>query len=422
MMKETERKVIVNAFLIDGTGGKPLKDAAVVIEGERIKAVGSMQEIQIPQEALQIDAKGHTVMPGLMDMHVHLGAPDPKPPYPRLHEILRTPPTLLLMYAVKNAREMLRSGFTTVRDMGCWGYDGPSLKKAIELGLVTGCRFISAGSYSVCMTGGHLDLEKPHFWRRESSECSDGVDQVRRRVREIVREGADIVKIFASGGLAGGSGEWWRRNYTLEEIASAVDEAHALGRKLAAHAQSALAIANCIKAGVDTIEHGACLLDVEDKLIEMMVEKGLFLVPTLGIILKGLKDGYRTEEWKKKAKSLSQKHVESFKKAHVMGVKIATGTDSYTCGESAYELQAMVECGMSEMDAIVASTKTGAQVVGLDDQIGTVEGGKLADLLIVEGNPLEDITILQQNHRIGMVMRNGDIVGGNRLRGFGVDP
>jgi imidazolonepropionase-like amidohydrolase len=397
------------ANLIDGRGGKPLEEVIILIEGDKINSILPESQIDLDPNVEIIEVRGKTVMPGLIDAHVHLEIPAVSD---RLTYLIKTPPALVAFYAAHNARITLEAGFTTLRDAG-----GPavlvSLRDAIKLGLVSGPRLLTSGVIS--MTAGHGDaaMGKAH-WPASLQATADGVDEVRKRVREHVRTGFDWIKIFTSGGVLSEGDESWWRNYTLEEINAITDEAHALGKRVAAHAHGTEGIKNAIKGGVDTIEHGIYL---DEEVLEMMLEKQLFLVATMTIgraFLNRAGEAGLPDLAIRKGHMVMEVVMENMAKAYAAGVRIALGTDCSgnlaRAGENAMELELMTEIGMSPMEAIVAATKNAAEAIGLGDTIGTLELGKKADLIVVDGDPLKDIQILQDKEKILMVIKEGRIL------------
>jgi imidazolonepropionase-like amidohydrolase len=423
-VKPSVKVAVKGGRLIDGTGNPPAKNVTVLIEDSQIVQVGD--HVQTPNDAKVIDADGMTIMPGLMNAHTHLasveapgGAGSPE----SMLTMLSSPPSLLILYAVKHARELLEAGFTTVRDLGVFPATPPthgeltfmvSLRKAISLGLVPGPRIMVAGL--IGMTAGHCDMMKPSYLLRGPDETVDGVWALRKRVRELLRENVDLIKTFSGAGVVGGEGEsvsW--TNYTVEELAAIVDEAHTHGKKVSCHAHTGLSIRNALEAGVDTIEHG---LFIDDEAIEMMIRKKAFLVTTLTPFSE--RGGIATAEKEsvvQRAKEGMQASADSFRRAHEAGVKIAMGTDHWIqwpprvmFGDDAYELELMVKYGMSEMESIVSSTKNTSGAMGIEHEVGTIEKGKQADMIIIDGDPLKDIRILQDKTRIRKVMKGGQIV------------
>ncbi len=408
------RRLLIGGTLIDGTGKKTLSDSAVLIEDSRIRFVGQKDEADASNVTEVIDVSGKTVMPGLIDAHVHLGTESVGRRISPAYWNIITPTTLKVLHALRNAQAAMEAGFTSLRNVVLeqdpWDV---SLKKAVDLGIVKGPRIVASGGL-VNMTAGHLDLYIPGNIPRKPDRTADGPDQVRRAVRERVRAGADFIKICTSGGVVSLADRPDWRNYTLEEVEAICDEAHALGRRVMAHAEGRTGVKNAIEGGVDTLEHGY-FIDEED--CEAMKSKSIILVPTLGISRNIVERGEElgvTKEGVEKMKRFEDYHLESVKRAHRRRVKIALGTDAlatiFSHGDNAFELECLVDIGLSPMEAIVAGTQYSAEAIGLKDEIGTIEEGKRADLLIVDGNPLRDIRILQNKENIRIVIKNGETV------------
>jgi len=416
-MKEIEKtKAIRNCTLIDGTGRDPVQGITVLIEGSKILEVVK-GETSIPQGSLTIDAKGRTVMPGMIDAHVHLASwTDPTEPN-LMVSMMSTHPNLLTLYAAKHAEEMLEAGFTTVRDLAGYmnqiNHEVLAVKRAIEIGMARGPRVLVAGL--VTQTAGHLDMRLPPTFHQENRGVADGPWEVRKMVREMWRWGHDLIKTSSSGGIAGLREEVNWNNYTVDELKAIAEEAHSAGRKVACHAYGAQAVKNAAIAGVDTIEHGTQL---DEEAIQMVKSKGVFLVPTLmvtsGMALTDIKAGGASEHLLSKARAVAAVKGSNFQKAYGAGVKIVTGSDTYTMlrwhwGKQAQELQLMADLGMTNMECIVASTKTASEALDIQSETGTIEKGKEADILLVDGNPLRDIKILQDTQKILMIMKGGNI-------------
>jgi imidazolonepropionase-like amidohydrolase len=388
--------------VIDGTG-RTIERATVVIRGNLIAAVGSDRDLAIPHGAAKIDGRGLTLLPGLIDCHVHLclGAePDV------VDAIAKETPTLNLLKSSQAARRTLEAGFTTVRDVGSRDHSIFTLQRAIDTGLVPGPRIVGAG-LAICMIGGHA---------RFIGQEVEGAEQVRSVVRAQIAAGATVIKVIASGGVLTPGTSPDQAQMTVEELQAAVDEAQRAGRKVAAHAHGSPGMKNAVRAGVHSIEH-ATLMDEEAA--AMMKQQGVFMVPTLSALATTaacrLGCGI-PESALDKAKSMTKRHQVSFKNALRDGIQIAMGTDAGTPfnfhGENAQELERMVAFGMSPMQAILASTSAAARLIGIQDQVGTIEKGKRADLLLFEGNPLRRIDLLRDRDRIVGVMQSGKFVAG----------
>ena len=398
--------------LIDGTGGAPVENGSVVVREGRIIAVGQSADVSVPAGAVMVDAAGKTIMPGLIDAHLHfLGIRSPN----QVTWVI-DPPHVRSMRAVMDAWRVVDSGFTSVRDAG--GMLGLYLKQAISEGSIVGPRIMAAGK-AISQTAGHADW---HFVPKEWGErmmlgrIADGVADVRLAAREQLREGADFLKIMTTGGVMSEKDKPTSCQFSMEEIRAFVEEAKNAGVKTASHAQGAQGIKNAITAGIDSIEHGIFL---DDECIEMMTKKRTRLIPTFAIVdaivTRGRELGVM-EVSVRKAESVQEAHIENFKKAFKAGVKCGLGSDYLSGpmsphGESATELEIYVKkAGLTPMDAIVCATKTNSEVLGLEDDIGTLEEGKLADLIIIDGDPLSDISVLRDKNKISAVYIGGEVV------------
>ena len=391
--------------VIDGTGAPP-RAATVVIAGDRIDSVGGA----VPAGVRAIDVAGRTVMPGLIDAHVHLCAYAGEGTSPRLWSVATFEEEQLL-HGAANARTALQVGFTTVRDMAGARAE-VALKHAFDAFVLEGARVVSAGF--IGMTGGHGDLFVPPAVERRPTPIADGVDECRRAVRRHARDGADLIKICTSGGVLslGDKSEW--RNYTDDETRAIVDEAHALAMRVAAHAHTRSGIAQALDAGVDSIEHGSQL---DEELATRMAKTGTRLIATLSIHeqirLHGKERGVPAESLAK-AEELHEGRIRAVRVAKEAGVRIACGTDSSNVlpfGLHAWELELLCrDGGFTPMEAIVAATRDAAETVGLGERTGTLERGKWADLIVVDGDPLQDISLLRDAPRIRKVFREGRLL------------
>lgn len=412
---------IMGARLIDGTGSDPIEDGTLLIEGERITALGPRDQVQVPRDAVVIEADGASVLPGLIDCHVHLAHEWGS--FSNLLRSLMTPPSLGLLYSVPNCRVTLEGGVTTVRDAGG---TPAAVKMAVDRGLFAGPRMLVAVTI-LSQTGGHADRLMPCCV--DLSEAAlpdmprsvvDGTDQMRKKVREILRAGADWVKLCTSGGVLSAADSPHSPQFTVEEIAVAVYEAAAQEKRCMAHAQSTEGIKNALRAGIASIEHGIWL---DDEAIQMMLDRGVYLVPTLVapvdvIRLAEMKPDLMPPYAIEKARMVVEDHRASFRRAVEAGVKVAMGTDSGVGphGENARELVLMAEHGMTPMQSIIASTRSAAELLHLDDRLGTLAPGKLADVLVVDGNPLDDIHVVADAERRALVLKGGAPVTGRLAR------
>ncbi len=402
---------ITNATLIDGTGADPVRNATIVIDDERVARIGA--GVDVPRDAEVIDAGGRTVMPGMIDCHVHMLYHPAS-----LQERLLTPPTLQTFMGAHNARETLDAGVTSVRDAGG---TPQGFKMAIDRGLIPGPRMRIAVT-ALSQTGGHGDSTMPSGVRVRAlggmgpewpENVVDGPDEVRKAVRAILRAGGDVIKLMSTGGVLSPSDEPGHTQFTPEEIAIMVQEAAAAGKTCMAHAQGTQGIKNAVNAGVASIEHGIWL---DDEVMAEMKRRGTFLVPTLVAPLWVLRNAEKAPgsvlpQSVRKTKEVMADHKDSITRAVAAGVRIAMGTDSGVGphGCNAEELERMVECGMTTMQAIVATTKTASECICTQKDVGTLEPGKLADLLILDGDPLADIKLLQDKTKLTLIMQGGRV-------------
>lgn len=389
------RLVLTGARLIDGTGAPPVDGQAVVVEGDRIVAVTAAGPVP-GGRVLRLD--GLTLLPGLIDCHVHLclgGEADP------VRSLVDDPLALTVLKAAVRARRTVEAGITTVRDLGGKDYAELAVRRAIAERLIPGPRVLAAGR-GICMTGGH-----GWWFGREA----DGPDDVRKAVREQLKAGADVIKIFATGGVMTPGVEPGAAQLTEAEIRAAVEEARRAGRRVAAHAQAAPGIRACVEAGVTTIEHGIFL---DDDLAARLSRDGVFLVPTLiapRAIVEGGEAAGIPGFMVRKARQVLDAHRRSFELALRAGVPIAAGTDAGTPlnphGGIGAELALMVRSGLSPLAALRAAASGAAAALGLEGEIGRIAPGFAADLLAVEGDPLVDPAALS---RVRLVLAAGAVV------------
>jgi imidazolonepropionase-like amidohydrolase len=402
--------------LIDGTGAPPRHDMMVLVEGERITAVRPAAQGDIDPAATTIDATDRTVMPGMIDVHVHVHTPGGSIANYALAEG-RQSQGLLALKASAYVRRALRMGFTTLRSLSSPAYIDVALRDAIDQGFVEGPRLRVAGQ-GLSITGGHMD--EAH-WAPEvnisgRTGVCDGPWESRKAVRVQCKRGVDLIKINAcSAGVSQYTVDPpWVQEMTFEEMEAICDEAHKLLRPVAAHTSGGQGITDAIRAGVDSLEHAHWLTDEQ---IDMMAEQGTFYVPTL--IVNSLAVALGPDQWGIPEKGwawllkANEDKWRSLEKAKAAGVKIVTGSDAgfqVDHGDNATELEELVKGGFTPMEAIVAATARAAECVGLAQDTGTIDAGKYADLVIVDGDPLSDIRILQQEAAIDHVMKGGRFV------------
>ena len=405
--------LIKNGTLIDGTGTEPLENAAVLIEDNKIRAVGPENSFKAPNGTKIVDAYGGFMMPGFIDTHIHVMAKG----FNR-EDTIYDPLSFYFYRAVENLRLTLDAGVTSVRDAGL---ADAGVKMAIEKGLIKGPR-LQICITPLSITGGHFD-----FWLKSGYDIKvaypgypdsicDGVEGVRKKVREVLRAGAEVIKVMVTGGIMSANDGPEAAQFTPEELRVVVEEAQFKDHiNVMAHAHGVQGMKNAIDAGVHSIEHGTYL---DNEIIDMMLENGTFLVPTL-MANKNIKElalQGKTREWETEAAlRVFDIQKENIKKAYHAGVKIAMGTDCGVVehGTNLKELALLCEIGMDPMEAIVAGTKTGAECMGWDSELGTVEPEKLADIVISRIDPLLDIESIGDSENIVMVIKNGEIVKDN---------
>jgi imidazolonepropionase-like amidohydrolase len=396
---------------VDVEAGEVRSPATIVVEANRIAAV---EPADVPSPAREIDLGDVTVLPGLMDMEVNLllGGPNTASPVRRAVHGVQDDPVFRSLRATVNARTTLLAGFTTVRNLGLMVKTGGylldvALQRSIDAGWVVGPRIFPAG-HAITPTGGHLDPTMfqrmaPHVLPLSVEEgIANGVPEVRSAVRYQIKHGAQLIKISASGGVMSHSGAAGAQQYSDEEIAAIVDEAHRAGLRVAAHAHGDAGIRACIRAGVDCVEHGSL---ASDDTIRLMVEHGTFLVPT-SYLAEGLDISMAAPELQAKAAEVFPQAKQMLGRAITAGVKIACGTDAPAVphGKNAKELWAMVDRGMTPMQALQAATMTSAELIDRSDQLGRLRAGYLADIIAVPGDPSADITVLDD---VTFVMKDG---------------
>ena len=385
--------------LIDGLGGPPISPGFILVNGERITAVGT--DLEIPADAEILDLSDATVLPGLIDCHTHITT------RPGEAGSFRESFLDAAVLAPSHAKATLEAGFTTIRDLGAAQFVDVALRNAIDRGDIPGPR-IQAATLAISATGGHGDLNgySPFLELRGFSGVADGVDEIRKKVRFLVKYGADVIKVTATAGAMSEEDSVDRALYTQEELDALVDEANIWGRRVAAHAHGAEGIKRAVRAGVVSIDHGTFL---DEEAAQLMIEHGTYLV----------KDSFedrwfleRAPEWGyppiiiEKLGQIVRGHEAAFRLAVRRGVKIAFGTDAGIIphGDNAKQFRDYIAWGMEPMDAILTATQHAAEVLGWEDRVGAIAPGRYADIIAVAGNPLEDTTELE---RVRFVMKGG---------------
>ncbi|MEM2958005.1 MAG: amidohydrolase family protein [Candidatus Jordarchaeaceae archaeon] len=417
--KVSSVKAIKGGTLIDGTGNEPIRNSLIIIEDSKIVEVGQVGQIKIPSGAEVIDASGRVVMPGLIDCHTHISFP--VTPFAATGfgalEYSQADRTIWAVVAVK---KLIEAGVTTIRDMGSTGHIDLAVRDAIKRGDIVGPRIFGSDA-GLTITGGHMDVLKnvrslafdlPLEYTQNQRPTADGVEECIKVVREQIRVGADQIKMWATGGVMETTERALIREYSDEEIKAIVKEAKKSGRFVASHAVGPPdAIKVCVEEGVRSIEHG---IFNDEESIRMMSEKGTYLVPTM-VAYHLLTAPYMPQVIKEVANRAVIAHEKTLKMAKKAGIKIALGTDSGSPFGSVHgevqhkELELMATRGLTAMESIVAATKTAAECIGIGNKTGTIEPGKFADLIVIDGNPLDNIKVLQEKGCIKMVMKEGKV-------------
>jgi imidazolonepropionase-like amidohydrolase len=396
----TTRTLIRTGHLLDvKTGAEPAAQT-IVVTGDRITSIASTASTPKQAGDTEIDLTKYTVMPGLVDVHTHLTMANNFDPY---FELSMTPAKEAII-GVENAKVTLEAGFTTVRNVGANDFTDVALRDEINAGHIPGPHMQVSGP-ALGITGGHMDENLlPYEFHIHGQGVADGIPAVQHKVRENIKYGADLIKIGATGGVLSKGDDPQASQFTLEEMQAIVADAHRLGRKVAAHAHGAQGILWASQAGVDSIEHGSYL---NDEGIAMMKKKGTYLVPTAYLIDWMQQYGKLPPIYQQKMKDVSAVEKQNAIKAIKAGVKIALGTDAavYPHGLNAHEVDVYVnQFGMSPLAAIQTGTINAADLMSWTDKIGTIEPGKWADIIAIDGDPLKDVKILQH---VNFVMKSG---------------
>jgi len=398
--------VLRAARLIDGTGASAIAPGMVRIEGDHIAEVGGT--VRVPPAATVIDLGDATLLPGLIDLHTHLTGDE------RVHwedALVKSTPPLDALWGARNARITLLAGFTTCRDMGpTWPFVDVELRRAIDEGAVPGPRLMVAGNY-VSSTGGAGDARQfsPYVDVPLVQNLADGADEVTKAVRTNLKNGADFIKILATGAVLSKGIEPGAQQYADEEIRAAVVEARRWGRQVASHAHGAAGIKASIRAGVRTVDHGSYLDDEAVSLLKAS-RRSSFYVPTLHVFAAiDASDGTPfPESERERARRTKADAAAAFRRALAAGLPIGFGSDAAVIphGQNAKEFSERVALGEAPLASIVAATSLNAEIIGWGDRVGSLAPGKFADVIAVPGDPLGDITALE---RVGFVMKGGEI-------------
>ena len=396
---------VIAGSLLDVESGKMLENQAILVEGERIVRVGPVSDIARPTGSVLVDLSSYTVLPGLIDVHTHLNGNHTVHGYGRLEVSAQR----YAIYGVIGAEATLKGGFTTVRNVGAAYYADIALRDAIDAGEIIGPRMKVSGP-ALGMTGGHCDsnLLPPRF-HQSSQGVADGPWAVRQKVRENIKYGVDLIKFCATGGVLSKGTEVGAVQYTVEEMEALVDEAHAHGRKVAAHAHGTEGIKRAIRAGVDSVEHVSL---IDDEGLRLARRAGTALVMDIYvddyIIAAGEKAGILAESLDK-SRQVATSMRENMRRAHESGANVVFGTDSgiYPHGTNAIQFSYMVKYGMSPLDAIRSATVKAAALLGMEEDVGMIAVGRYADFIAVEGDPLADVTLLQD---VRFVMKGAEVI------------
>jgi imidazolonepropionase-like amidohydrolase len=396
-----KRTILHAARLFDAKAGRIVNDAYVVINGEMIEAVGARPSMQ-PGDTMR-ELGNVTLVPGLIDVHTHITG-EPKFGY----EELSTSSMRTVVTGVKNAKITLDAGFTTIRDVGATGFADIALRDGINAGDVPGPHILASGP-PLGITGGHCDNNLlPFEYHAKADGVADGVADVQKKVRENIKYGADVIKFCATGGVLSKGDDPRASQYTLEEMRAIVADAHRLGRKVAAHAHGGEGIILASEAGVDSIEHGSY---IDERGIATLKKNGTYLVPTMYLadwLMANFERIGFPAMYKQKMVDVGKAAEENIGKAIKAGVKVAFGSDAavYPHGLNARQFANYVKLGMTPVQAIQSATVSAADLLGTSDRIGSVDAGKLADIIAVDGDPTQDVRTLE---KVRFVMKGGVI-------------
>lgn len=406
--------VLTECRLIDGVSDEPVRNAFVEIRDGKVVATGPMAKAPRDKGVHEIACHGRTVMPGLIDCHVHLVYAGSK----NMEEAIRFPVETAVIHGVMHARALLDAGFTAVREVGTIGNTSVALRDAIKARKIYGPKIVASGR-GIGTTGSGNDLLPAHWESHGGRLVVDGVDAIRKAVRRQTREGVDNIKFIASGVEVHPTCYTWMTTISEDELRAGIEEAKRWGRSVAVHAQSYDAVKFALRAGADTIEHGTRL---DEESIDLFKKSKAFLVPTLCTLYSVLQLGEKLGLSQKQRDEMTVNEAfwtKSIQDAYKAGIQIASGGDlgnRYPHGDNARELEFLVGLGIANMDAIRAATSVAARAIRRSDRFGSIKPGLEADVIVVDGDPLADIMVLQDPGRINMVFQDGELVAGSEWR------
>jgi imidazolonepropionase-like amidohydrolase len=406
--------ILTHCQLIDGKSDTAARNAFVEIRNGTIVATGDMAKAPKDKGLHEIDCQERMVMPGLIDCHVHLVYAGSK----NMEEAIRWPVETAVIHGVMHARAVLDSGYTAVREVGTIGNTSVALRDAVRLRKIYGPKIVASGR-GIGTTGSGNDLLPPHWESTGGRLVVDGVDAIRKAVRRQTREGVDNIKFIASGVEVHPTAYTWMTTMSEDELRAGIEEAHRWGRSVAVHAQSYESVKFALRWGADTIEHGTRL---DEESIELFKRSEAYLVPTLCTLYSVLQLGEKlglAQKQRDEMKVNEPLWTKSIKDAYDAGVRIAAGGDlgnRYPHGDNARELEYLVSLGIPSMDAIRSATSIAARAIRRGDRFGSIFPGLEADVIVVDGDPLKDITVLQDHSRINMVFQDGDLVAGSEWK------
>jgi imidazolonepropionase-like amidohydrolase len=400
-----KRTLVRAGHLLDVKTGKLLDAQTIVVAGDTIQSIAPTASVPAQPGDTVVDLGGLTVLPGLIDVHTHLTM---NPDFDPFREVISTDAKEAIN-GVVNAKATLLAGITSVRNVGAYGFVDVDLRDAVNAGQVPGPHMQVSGPL-IGITGGHCDNNLlPYEYHATGDGVADGIAAVQHKVRENIKYGSDLIKICATGGVLSKGDDPQASQYTLEEMKAVVADAHRLGRKVAAHAHGAQGILWASEAGVDSIEHGSY---IDDAGIAEMKKNGTYLVPTLYLadwFLENAERNHVPDYLLTKAKAVMPAARRNLARAFASGVKVAFGTDAavYPHGLNAHEFAVMVKLGLTPLQAIQAATVNAADLLGWPGKVGSLERGAWADIVAVDGDPLQDVTTLEH---VKFVMKGGEVV------------